>query len=264
MCAGGVDAPFLTELDGWGKTLRLRRDIPSDLLRHLANCMELTEYPLIVVAMLKKAMGCHIKYVQNDKAKIFGAHDIASLGKATAQLKSAHRMQQQARTFLESTGLPRMQYEFILGMLDVRIVTLLTKKNEPGRQIFDSFQDIGSAFVNELREKFSAVLAGRKIPFATVAKPAQEAAPAKDKRMREIQATGSVTRAAAESQGFIVGVEITHSEGACFVVDELHETHVMIKPPDAKTARARVKLTYNTLLANYKLKPEVNEAFLSL
>ena len=170
-------------------------------------------------------------------------------------------MQQQARTFLESTGLPRMQYEFILGMLDVRIVTLLTKKNEPGRQVFDSFQDIGSAFVNELREKFSAVLAGRRIPFATVAKPAQEAAPAKDKRMREIQATGSVTRAAAESQGFIVGVEITHSEGACFVVDELHETHVMIKPPDAKTAMARVKLTYNTLLSNYKLKPEVNEAF---
>ena len=82
------------------------------------------------------------------------------------------------------------------------------------------------------------------------------------KRMREIQATGSVTRAAAESQGFIVGVEITHSESACFVVDELHETHVMIKPPDAKTAKARVKLTYNTLLAKYKLKPEVKEACL--
>ena len=82
--------------------------------------------------------------------------------------------------------------------------------------------------------------------------------------MREIQATGSVTRAAAESQGFMVGVEITNSEGACFVVDELHETHVMIKPPDAKTARARVKLTYNTLLANCKHNHEVNEASLSL
>ena len=66
----------MTELDGWGKTLRLRRDIPSDLLRHLTKRTDLSEYPLIVVAALKKAMGCHIKHVQNDKSKIFGAHDI--------------------------------------------------------------------------------------------------------------------------------------------------------------------------------------------
>ena len=45
-----------------------------------------------------------------------------------------------------------------------------------------------------------------------------------------------------------------------FIVDEAHETHVFIKPACKKSAKGKVKLTYNTLLAKYKIKPAVHEA----
>ena len=253
-----MEAPFLAELDAWGKTLRLRREIPSELLRYLAHNKDLSEYPLIVVAMLKKAMGCHAKFVGNDKAKIYSAHDVVALSKLTGQLGNAHRMQQQAREFLESTGLPRMQYEHIVGLLDVRIATLLTKKNEPGRQTFDNLAHIGSAFGDDLRDKFGAVAAGWH-PFSKVV-DTPSAAPTTDRRMREIQSTGIVTRASAASQGFIIGVEITGAEGGAFIVCEAHETHVFIKPACNKSSKVKTKLTYNALLAKYKIKPAVHEA----
>ena len=78
--------------------------------------------------------------------------------------------------------------------------------------------------------------------------------------MREIQSTGIVTRASAASQGFIIGVEITGAEGGAFIVCEAHETHVFIKPACNTSAKVKTKLTYNTLLAKYKIKPAIHEA----
>ena len=46
-----MEAPFLAELDAWGKTLRMRREISSELLRYLAHNKDLSEYPI--------DRGCH-------------------------------------------------------------------------------------------------------------------------------------------------------------------------------------------------------------
>ena len=98
--SGGLAAPFLLELNGWGKTLPVNRDAPGELLRYGSSNTELHKCLLLVAAMLKNAASCHLEYVENGKAIILSGNDDLKVGKLTVEFGNAHRMHRQARAFL--------------------------------------------------------------------------------------------------------------------------------------------------------------------
>ena len=212
--SGGKEAAFLRELESWAKVLSVKREAPSELLHHVSSSAVLNEFPLFAIGIIKSSMASRQKFAQTGVAKIYVGHDFLNFGKNREHVATAHAMQKGGRTFLEKTGLSRQDYELILGDFDVRLCDFVSKKISPHRKAFSSFKDIGAEFMDELKDKFGAVVDGLLAPFAKKA-PAS-AAPSAGSRMREFKASGVVEDATLRAQGFIVGAEVVGPETMCW------------------------------------------------
>ena len=218
--SGGKDGHLLKELDDFGKTLTISRDVPSEFFSQLAK-VNLPQAPLYVAALVKATQSCPDKYVGAGGARLFGQGDLASLqGKNKEHALRAHAVQKQARVLVADMGVAsEPATKRIIGNLDVRLTMHIHGKTAPNRRAFTSLAEIGVECYQELVAQFGDKARATPSPWTTVKLASASTARAASASglqggLRELSASGNIPESTISAAGYEVGTRVGASAGA--------------------------------------------------
>ena len=182
------------------------------------------------------------------------------LEKRRADIEAASNLQSIARSYLQSLGVDRQSYEFVLGCFDTRLAEFVNKKSQSGRPQYESFAKICAAFIVDIKQAFGAIAAGAPFPFAQEPQttPASGSS-SREVRIVELGTTGIVKDSALKAKGFDLGVEVVGPEGTPHHIKEFGETHVVLSNSKAKTSRQTITVAKNVLLTKWVVHAPAEE-----
>lgn len=237
--AGGPGKPFLIELDKYGKTLKVVREVPSAFMKDLAN-LELVEAPCFAIGMVKAMMSAADKWLFAGKLKLFVTSDLNSLkNQRYDMVLKAHALQLEFRDLGLQLGVhDEARFAHLLGSLDAKLCMAVTQK-----LIGKSLVGICIESWDELCKLFPNSQAGKAVlcPWVEVGvAAAKSSAPSTGRPMLKIDTRGVISEEVVrESFGMQVGswikcdksgavkivafrdgkVEVSAAAGGCGITD---------------------------------------------
>ena len=150
-------------------------------------------------------------------------------------------------------------YEQLLGTFDVRLVSFITKKISPGRKVYESFDEIGAAFNQDVRTALGPLVNAAAFPFADEG-PSTSAADSgttmTGAMIDEIGDTGVLKAATLRMKGFDVGIMVESEDGEQARILDMTDTQVQLRGDK----RRRFKVSNNVFVQKYKLLAPAPEA----
>eukprot|EP00959_Pyramimonas_sp_CCMP1952_P386867 8108084-Pyramimonas_sp.AAC.1 len=218
--SGGASGNYLSELDAWAKTLKVRRDVSGTIYKLLAD-LRFVQGPEIVFAMLKACFVSPESMCKNGVSVLLSGQDMATVtgkGKHTvlefiAMLRKAKDWLREIRASSELTGnLTDSDVARLLGDFEVRVVMFLFKKKVRSRKEWQSLDEIGSQLLNDVYD-LAPASAKLEPPFDVKAANHIKRTGVVELAMRGFEAKG-VDDATLNAMGFEVGSEVEPTAGA--------------------------------------------------
>ena len=152
--SGGADAPLLHNVDRFVKTLANVRTLPPVVYATVAD-IDLAEAPTYIEAAFKAMLNCPVRYLDKTtgQSRLLNSGDLhAIVDKCKAIVLECDTLLRTARNVADACRqvLDESVVEIALGELDLHGVLRVHKKEHPTKK-FDSFNDIGFSFYEELR-----------------------------------------------------------------------------------------------------------------
>ena len=225
---------MLLDLEKFVKGLTLVREIPSEFFGQLAD-VPLSRAPLYIAALVKASFSAPERFVQGSKARVFSPADLAAISsKLEDNVKKAHTIMQEARTYLSKVGVleePRA-HQLVGALLDVRLVMHVHAKHAQGRVAFKSQTEIAIAFRDAVVKEYGERAAAVPSPWVLVA-----LADKAQKRMRPLREL-KVSAEHVQQDGFVVGAKIVNKRKETVTIKEfgMHEgvESVVLKNKDGE------------------------------
>ena len=229
--AGGVEKPFLIELEAYWKTLRVMNAIPASMLKRLVvNARAgkwLAKHPEFALSFVKtwlslpSGLGCTM--TDSNIFKIGLSRD----------LTPAHEIQLKFRELGFKMGVASESFwHRILGSLDVKLNLYVTGLKVPGRKIYADLKSIAIESFNELCAEAGERAHAFPCPWHVVASAAKSTAnidTVKTDGLKQINAGGVVTVETLKSYGYVVGVLVENNTGKKFNITKL-DHNVSLQP----------------------------------
>ena len=214
--SGGANREIIRELEGYEKSLTVKRRLPLSALEAYAavNPIDLEQ---VVPAMVKAMLNTPMEYVdEQGLSMLFSKSEIKTIaapGKTRTMAIQANQLMVSARKFITAYGrMPLADRNKIIAELEVKVVMHLFGKKSATRQQYASFTEIAASFYDAAKAVDAALPPWSKlenIQRKALASSSAAAAPDHAVTLREIRTDGTIPASELARIGFKPDVLVT-------------------------------------------------------